>query len=409
MDCLVLFKGKDEEQEIIYHFSEIFTAMEPQDITDTFSLCMPHLFDSMISNQEILLIFSNLQKTPMVFRPAAYVLVNFLVTNKLSLLKQHDSSAAKLVLHLFQFIFGVVAKSPSSYECILQPHLHVIFETCMKSLTENEMPLGYMLLLRIIFRALEGGKCELLMQDSIPKLHLCLNMLLDMLEGPSGETGKNLLLELCLTYPGSLSTLLPHLPSLMKPLVMCLKGKSDQVGLGLRTLESWVDKLNPDFLECSMGNVTPEVILALWSHLRPAPYIWGARSLQILGKLGGRNRRFLREPLGLECKENPEHGLRICLTFGSSTSFVIPLDRCINLAVSAVKHKNSAMNLIHRKQALRFIRACLSSLLNLPRRLDESLTCRYLSATLTSPFNLSSSDLEKTRIKVSFTVLNFIF
>ncbi|KAK1363493.1 Histone acetyltransferase SAGA, TRRAP/TRA1 component, PI-3 kinase superfamily [Heracleum sosnowskyi] len=404
MDCLDLFKEKHEEREIIHHIAQIFTVMEPQDITDTFSLCMPHLFDSMISNHQRLYIFSDLQQAPMVFRPSAYVLVNFLVTNKLSLLNQHDSSAAKLVLHLFHFIFGVVAKYPSSYECILQPHLHVIFETCMKSLTENEMPLGYLLLLRTIFRALEGGKCELLMQDLIPKLHLCLNMLLAMLEGPSGKSTKDLLLELCFTYPGSLSTLLSHLPRLMKPLVMCLKGRSDQVGLGLRTLESWVDKLNPDFLESSMGNVIPEVILALWSHLRPAPYIWGGRSLQILGKLGGRNRRFLREPLGLECKENPEHGLRICLTFGSSTSFVIPLDQCINLAMSAIKRKNSGMNLIHRKQALRFLRVCLSSLLNLPRRVDESLTCRYLSTILTSQLNLSLRDSEKTSIKADLAL-----
>lgn len=408
MDCLVLFKEKHEEKEIIHHFSQIFTVMEPQDVTDTFSLCMPHLFDSMLSNNQKFYIFSYLQQAPVAFRSSACVLLNFLVTNKLSLLKQHDSSAARLVLNLFHLIFGVVAKSPSSYECILQPHLHVIFETCMKSLTENETPLGYLLLLRTIFRSLDGGKCELLMQDLIPKLHLCLNMLVAMLEGPSGENTKDLLLELCLTYPGSLSTLLPHLPRLMKPLVMCLKGRSDQVDLGLRTLESWVDKLNPEFLECSMGNVIPEVILALWSHLRPAPYIWGARSLQILGKLGGRNRRFLREPLGLECKENPEHGLRIGLTFGSSTSFVVPLDQCIHLAVSAVKYKNSSTNLVHRRQALRFIRACLSSLLNFPRRVDESLACRYLSTILTSPLNLSLRDPEKTYIKVSFTVLNFI-
>lgn len=399
MDCFVLFKEKREDKDIIHHFSQIFTAMEPEDVIDTFSLCMPHIFDSMLSNNQILYIFSYLQQSPVVFRPSICVLVNFLVTNKLSLLKQHDLSEAKLVLNLFRFISGLVAKSPSSYECILQPHLHVIFETCMKSLTENETPRGYLLLLRTIFRALEGVKCELLMQDLIPKLHQCLNMLVAMLEGPSRE--KDLLLELCLTYPGSLSTLLPHLPRLMKPLVMCLKGRSDQVDLGLRTLESWVDKLSPDFLECSMGNVIPEVILALWSHLRPAPYIWGARSLQILGKLGGRNRRFLREPLGLECKENPEHGLRIALTFGSSTSFVVPLDQCINLAVFAVKHKNSAMNMFHRKQALRFIRACLSSLLNLPRRVDESLTCRYLSTILTSPLNLSLRDPEKIYIKVS--------
>ena len=40
-------------------------------------------------------------------------------------------------------------------------------------------------------------------------------------------------------------------------------------------------------------------------------------SIQILGKLGGRNRLFLRVPLGLEWKENPEHRLGVGLTFGA--------------------------------------------------------------------------------------------
>nr|GEZ47818.1 nucleotide-binding, alpha-beta plait [Tanacetum cinerariifolium] len=64
-----------------------------------------------------------------------------------------------------------------------------------------------------------------------------------------------------------------------------------------------------------MADVMSEVILALWSHLRPTPYPWGGKSLQLLRKLGSRNRRYLKEPLALECKENPEHGLRLILTF----------------------------------------------------------------------------------------------
>lgn len=38
---------------------------------------------------------------------------------------------------------------------------------------------------------------------------------------------------------------------------------------------------------------------ALTSHLRPAPYSYGHLALRLLGKLGGKNRRFLREPVEL--------------------------------------------------------------------------------------------------------------
>ncbi len=46
-------------------------------------------------------------------------------------------------------------------------------------------------------------------------------------------------------------------------------------------------------------------MLALTSHLRPAPYQYGILTLSLLGKLGGKNRRFLQEPMDVtQSKEN---------------------------------------------------------------------------------------------------------
>lgn len=406
--CLALFKEKDEEREMLHLFSQILAIMEPRDLMDMFSLCMPELFECMICNTQLVHIFSTLLQAAKVYRPFADVLVNFLVSSKLDVLKHPDSPAAKLVLHLFRFIFGAVAKAPSDFERILQPHVPVIMEVCMKNATEVERPLGYMQLLRTMFRALAGCKFELLLRDLIPMLQPCLNMLLTTLDGPTGEDMRDLLLELCLTLPARLSSLLPHLPRLMKPLVLCLKGSDDLVSLGLRTLEFWVDSLNPDFLEPSMANVMSEVILALWSHLRPAPYPWGAKALQLLGKLGGRNRRFLKEPLALECKENPEHGLRLILTFEPSTPFLVPLDRCINLAVAAAVHKNAAMDPFYRNQALKFLRVCLASQLNLPGNVTaEDYTSKQLSTLLVSAVDTSSRRSEASDIKVNWILLQF--
>lgn len=404
--CLALFKEKDEEREMLHLFSQILAIMEPRDLMDMFSLCMPELFECMISNTQLVHIFSTLLAAPKVYRPFADVLVNFLVNSKLDVLKNPDSPAAKLVLQLFRFIFGAVAKAPSDFERILQPHVPVIMENCMKSSTEVERPLGYMQLLRTIFRALSGCKFELLLRDLIPLLQPCLNLLLAMLEGPTVEDMRDLLLELCMTMPARLSSLLPYLSRLMKPLVLCLKGSDELVSLGLRTLEFWVDSLNPDFLEPSMANVMSEVILALWSHLRPAPYPWGAKALQLLGKLGGRNRRFLKEPLALECKENPEHGLRLILTFEPATPFLVPLDRCINLAVEAIMNRNCGMDAFYRKQALKFLRVCLSSQLNLPGTVtDEGSTSKQLSTLLASTVDHSSRRSESIDVKVSLLLL----
>ncbi|XP_042493905.1 transformation/transcription domain-associated protein-like isoform X1 [Macadamia integrifolia] len=398
--CLALFKEKDEEREMLNLFSQILTIMEPRDLMDMFSMCMPELFDCMISNNQLLHIFSTLLQAPKVFRPFADVLVNFLVSSKLDVLKHPDTPAAKLVLHLFRLLFGAISEAPSDCERILQPHVPVILEVCMKNATEVERPLGYMQLLRTMFRALSGGKFELLLRDLIPSLQPCLNMLLAMVDGPTGEDMRDLVLELCLTLPARLSSLLPHLPRLMKPLVLTLKGSDNIVSLGLRTLEYWIDSLNPDFLEPSMANVMCEVILALWSHLRPAPYPWGAKALQLLGKLGGRNRRFLKEPLALECKENPEHGLRLIFTFEPSTPFLVPLDRCIYLAVAAVMQKTAGMDGFYRKQALKFLRVCLSSQLNLRGNVaGEGITPGRLSTLLVSSMDPSWHRAEMTDTK----------
>ena len=47
---------------------------------------------------------------------------------------------------------------------------------------------------------------------------------------------KDLFVELCLTVPVRLSSLLPYLPMLMDPLVSALNGSQTLVNQGLRTL-----------------------------------------------------------------------------------------------------------------------------------------------------------------------------
>ena len=55
-------------------------------------------------------------------------------------------------------------------------------------------------------------------------------------------------MELCLTVPVRLSVLLPYLHMLMDPLVSALNGSKMLISQGLRTLELYVDNLQPDFL-----------------------------------------------------------------------------------------------------------------------------------------------------------------
>lgn len=56
-----------------------------------------------------------------------------------------------------------------------------------------------------------------------------------------------------------------------------MQGRDEIVAVGIETLEEWVDRLNPEFLELAMSNVVEDLNLALWSHLRPQPYPFGPK------------------------------------------------------------------------------------------------------------------------------------
>lgn len=75
-----------------------------------------------------------------------------------------------------------------------------------------------------------------------------------------------------------------------------------------------MDNLNPEFLfpELSKQNhLFVRLMKALSMHLRPAPYPYGLLTLRLLGKLGGKNRRVLRDPIDISdpasIKEHMQH------------------------------------------------------------------------------------------------------
>lgn len=80
---------------------------------------------------------------------------------------------------------------------------------------------------------------------------------------------KDLFVELCLTVPVRLSSLLPYLPMLMDPLVSALNGSQTLVSQGLRTLELCVDNLQPDFLYDHIQPVRAELMqVSVWFPVR---------------------------------------------------------------------------------------------------------------------------------------------
>lgn len=320
------------------------------------------------------------------------IVCRFLVAHKLPCLADSSSKEAAVVLKLFKLVFTGVERLQDA-DTLLAPHLIAMVDKSLKMAVEATDPAGFLHLLRSFFKAsqLAAPKFKTTQVDFVPLLTPTLQSLLFMLNGPNMQELRHLLIELTLMLPVQLSSLLPSIHKLMRPLVMALRSQKDElIMLGLRTLEVWIDSLNPEFLEPAMSDVVHQLMSALWALLKPVSGHYATQgskaslmSMQLLGKLGGRSRRFLKDPWPLEYRDNPEHGLRLILTFKPNTSFLVPLDKCVLLAKQGLfgtgtpntyGHLPADKHDVHyRKQALTFLHTCLAAILNLRSPVDSSL------------------------------------
>jgi transformation/transcription domain-associated protein len=151
-------------------------------------------------------------------------------------------------------------------------------------------------------RSIGGGRFEALYKEVLPILQEMLDKLAYLLDHATTNAQRDLFVELTLTVPVRLTNLLPHLGYLMKPLVHALQAGPDQVSQGLRTLELCIDNLTADFLDPTMGIIVRDLMSALNRLLKPIPAnrAHAQAAMKILGKLGGRNRRFQEVEIKLD-------------------------------------------------------------------------------------------------------------
>jgi len=423
--CLALYRGA-ECAEMCAHVAEVFATLDPRCFLDITCIRFDDLFNGMLELAPMVQLPHLLLQNQNLSRYFANCLAMLLVRDKLKHLEDPQSPPAQLVLKLFSLLLHAVSKY-SNCEAMLSPYVIPIVEKCLKAMREIENPSAYVRLLRYLFRALAQAKFDLLYREVLPILPTCLDAMLKYLHGPDPHELHDTIVELCLTLPGRLSSILPHLPKLARPLCIALQSTTSELNLlGLRTLEFWVDSLNPDFLDPCIAEVETPLMIALWSMLKPqqsgSPF--GAKAMQLLGKLGGRNRAFLKEPLELEAKENPEHGLRMILTFQPETSFLVPFDRCIALMRGILESPRvlppmtASMNvpsnvealIEHRNQALAFLRVCLASVINVSSGIAKELASTKnkdnKDAMVVDGEN-TEEDIEKTiRAAIDAAVLN---
>lgn len=429
LKCFLSLGSKDEK-EVLDHFAGAFAVLEMHNFKDIFISNMPRLFDCILKEHAMLTIPQHFLANANASGSFAAILLDFLSSKMEFLNTAAKDSQATVILRLFKIVFGSVTLF-STNEPILQPHLRPIVAKCLRSAMEVDHPLNYYHLLRALFRSISGRKFESFYKEFQPVLPGLLSGLIRLQKCTPDVEIRNILLELCLTVPARLSSLLQYLPLLMPPLVLAISSTGELVNLGLRTLEFWVDNLNPEFLFPIMSgqdSLLTDLIEALCSHLHPPPYPYGTLAMRLLGKLGGRNRRFLKEPLSLSCAKHPESGFSMDFSWikNEKVDFTIPLNEAVikscalleklccvvegtDLAISTIIH--------HKRQAFNFLVKSLSAFLKLDSDISSFKVARCTTRIITEvdleteafPQGIRNASRRQAATNAIFKILKSLF
>lgn len=323
-----------EEKEVLEHFSTVF-LMNNQNFQEIFASTIEFMVERIFKNSALQVIANSFLANPTTSPLFATVLVEFLLERMEEMGSNVERS--NLYLRLFKLVFGSVSLFPSENEHMLRPHLHKIVNRSMELAMTAKEPYNYFLLLRALFRSIGGGSHDLLYQEFLPLLPNLLEGLNRLQSGFHKQHMKDLFVELCLTVPVRLSSLLPYLPMLMDPLVSALNGSHTLVSQGLRTLELCVDNLQPDFLYDHIQPVRADLMQALWRTLRNQDNA-ALVAFRVLGKFGGGNRKMMIEPQKLEYVERDTPPPAVVAYFQDNRSPIdFPMDKVIETAFTALK------------------------------------------------------------------------
>jgi transformation/transcription domain-associated protein len=293
-----MISSSKEEKELLETFATVFHCIDPATFHEVFQQEIPRLYDMIHEHTALLHIPQFFLASEATSPSFCGMLLRFLM-ERIEDVGSADIKKSSILLRLFKLAFMAVTLFAAQNEQVLLPHVVDIVTKSIELSTKAEEPMNYFLLLRSLFRSIGGGKFEHLYKQILPLLEMLLDVLNNLLLAARKPAERDLYVELCLTVPARLSNLLPHLSFLMRPLVVALRAGTDLVGQGLRTLELCVDNLTADYLDPIMAPVIDELMTALFDHLKPHPYshFHSHTTLRILGKLGGRNRKFMADAL----------------------------------------------------------------------------------------------------------------
>lgn len=156
------------------------------------------------------------------------------VEAKTALQDDEMARSSDAYLQLFERILKSLSTYPEN-ERALRPYLKRIVSTCLRSSLEKTdfKADNFCMLLRYVFRSISAGKFEESYRELLPLIPAVLNGLFRALSSTDDRPLRQTLIELVLTIPARLSSLLPHMNLLLRVIILALESTSDDlVNLG---------------------------------------------------------------------------------------------------------------------------------------------------------------------------------
>lgn len=383
-------------RELMDYLAFMFMQMDSSTFNEIIESEMEFMYQSMLDDSALLHIAQSFLTSEITSPNFAGILLRFL-KSKLKELGNVDFNKSNILIRLFKLSFMSVNLFPNLNEIVLLPHLNDLILNSLNYSTSAEEPLVYFYLIRTLFRSIGGGRFENLYRSIKPILQVLLQSLNGMILTARLPHERELYVELCITVPVRLSVLAPFLPYLMKPLVFALQGYPDLVSQGLRTLELCIDNLTAEYFDPIVEPVVEDVTKALFKLLKPQPFnhTISHTTVRILGKLGGRNRRFLKPATDLKTKDELDVEINALFKINNMAEEV-PLSVTPGIEAALNIMEDYRLDLTYKKSAYKYLTSVLLLLIKSSAQFPEN----YAQLVETA---VKASSLEKLEVEPNFT------
>ncbi|CAD98717.1 Tra1p-like; C-terminal FAT domain plus phoshoinositide 3-kinase domain; very large protein [Cryptosporidium parvum Iowa II] len=258
--------------------------------------------------------------------------------------KTNEIASGLVSTRLLKQLFRYIGQNPQ-HETILIPYVVDLCTLCTSMASKYQNNIFFLSILRSLFRSITpGGKASGIYKEFLVILPWFLDTTIKM-QKETKSPYREIWLEISLTVPARLKSLLPYMGQLISPMLNALESNDPElVLLALRSLDLWIDNLHHDFLYPILTNslhqphrfqTRPSILVTLCKLLKPAPPIplpvsqvllsnfhryqknnslsfYALQSIafqhatlvgRILGKLGGKNRWFLKDSAVLDVND----------------------------------------------------------------------------------------------------------